>query len=118
MLVFSSEETGNNGNYRNFLCKVNILNGKTNKIIEKVEDRQICGVKVSTLEQYFVMLYKDLAPEIWDLTTCSLIKVMNAFQSVAGFEWAMSAKKRDSVSLFVFLIRLGCLSWVLLFYDS
>jgi hypothetical protein len=59
------------------------------------EQSGITAVKVSTLGQYLVIMYRDVPFELWDFRTCSLLKIMpQSFPLVAGLEWSVTGLPR------------------------
>ena len=53
--------------------------------------------RVSRLQQYFVVVFRDQPLELWDCSTLSLLKSMPpSFPLVVGLEWSLVGLKRTS----------------------
>lgn len=89
ILAFNCEEVAKN-EYKNGLIILDLLTGTETDIrkMSGTESSFIRGIRVSSAQQYFIVLLKDRPFEIWDLRTLSLLKTMKPFSQVTALEWS------------------------------
>ena len=81
---------------RNEVALTNVRTGKTAIVRpERGEESAIDMVRVSPLRQYFLIIFKDAPPELWDLRHLTLVRTLpKKFPVVTALEWLPSHLQR------------------------
>ena len=81
---------------RNELVLVNVHTGRTVTVrADRGEESPIEIVRVSPLKQYFMVVFKEAPPELWDLRHLTLIRTLpKRFPTITTLEWLPSHLQR------------------------
>ena len=81
---------------RNELILTNVRTGRTTLVRpDRGEEPPIELIRVSPLKQYFMLVFKDAPPELWDLRHLTLIRTLpRRFPGIVTLEWLPSHLQR------------------------
>lgn len=91
-----SASNGAGGWLRNELLLTNVQTGRSTVVrADRGEEPPIELIRVSPLKQYFMVVFKDAPPELWDLRHLTLIRTLpRRFPSITTLEWLPSHLQR------------------------
>ena len=74
---------------RNEVMLTNVSTGKTTTIrADRGEESPIELLRVSPLKQYFIIVFKESPPELWDLRHLTLVRTLpKRFPTITTLEW-------------------------------
>ena len=83
---------------RNEICLTNVRTGKTSVVrADRGDESAVDMVRVSPLKQYFMVVFKDGPPELWDLRHLTLIRTLpKRFPVMTALEWLPSHLHRHA----------------------
>ena len=75
---------------------VNVQTGRTVTVrADRGEESPIELLRVSPLKQYFIVVFKEAPPELWDLRHLTLIRTLpKRFPTINSLEWLPSHLQR------------------------
>lgn len=96
-LSYGQSPVANGGLVRNELIHTNVATGKTVAVrADRGEESPIEMVRVSPLKQYFLVVFKDGPPELWNLRHLTLIRTLpRRFPVINSLEWLPSHLQRQ-----------------------
>lgn len=102
-LIFFVTDPVDKVNYKNKVALLTLGNGQLEYLLKgtELQSTYIRGIRISPSRKYVIILFRDMPLQIWDLTTFSILKFVNAIALISSIEWADSSFSEKESFIFV-----------------